>query len=230
MAGMTPAHVIWDWNGTLLDDAWLVVEATNHAFRSCAGPLVGLEQYRSAFRRPIRDCYATLLGRPLPEAEFAELDRLFHDHYRRELGRAGLPADAYAALDLVLDKGWSQSMLSMWFHDELRSFVDRIGLAGRFVSVAGNPDRIGGARKAPALRRHLESLGRPASRCVVIGDVVDDAAAARAVGAHCVLYSGGYSDAAGLRATGLVVTDTLVAAVESAAGVLTDAALRPVED
>jgi phosphoglycolate phosphatase-like HAD superfamily hydrolase len=208
--------VIWDWNGTLLDDAWLVVEATNHAFRHCSGPAVSLAAYRAAFRRPVRDCYADLLGRPLSEPDFAELDRLFHQHYRAELHRAALAADARAALDLVRANGWGQSLLSMWFHAELCRSVDAMGLTASFVSVAGNPDPDGGARKAPALDAHIRSLGLPASRCVVIGDVVDDALAARAVGARCVLYAGGYSDEPCLRDTGLPVAGTLVAAIEAA--------------
>src|SRR5437762_14038681 len=40
---------------------------------------------------------------------------------------------------------------------------------------------------------------------VLIGDSVDDAHAADAVGAGCVLYSGGFTDSERLRATGKLV-------------------------
>jgi beta-phosphoglucomutase-like phosphatase (HAD superfamily) len=48
------SHVIWDWNGTLLDDVGAVVEATTVAFRQ-AGIDVAVtgETYRRSFTRPI---------------------------------------------------------------------------------------------------------------------------------------------------------------------------------
>ena len=52
---------------------------------------------------------------------------------------------------------------------------------------------------------------------VLIGDTVDDALAAQAVGARCVLYSGGFTEARQLRATGAPVVDTLTEAVALAA-------------
>ena len=49
---------------------------------------------------------------------------------------------------------------------------------------------VGGGSKTP----HLAELGLTGPDCVLIGDSVDDAHAADAVGAGCVLYSGGFTD------------------------------------
>jgi hypothetical protein len=49
---------------------------------------------------------------------------------------------------------------------------------------------------------------------VLIGDLVDDAHAAGAVCAGCVLYSGGFTDSQRLRATGKLVARSLCEAVE----------------
>ena len=61
---------------------------------------------------------------------------------------------------------------------------------------------------------HLAELGLTGPDCVLIGDSVDDAHAADAVGAGCVLYSGGFTDCERLRATGKLVARSLSAAVE----------------
>jgi phosphoglycolate phosphatase-like HAD superfamily hydrolase len=51
---------------------------------------------------------------------------------------------------------------------------------------------------------------------VLIGDSLDDAAAADAVGGQAVLYTGGFTAPARLRASGRRVADSLVEAVSIA--------------
>ena len=63
---------------------------------------------------------------------------------------------------------------------------------------------------------HLAALGLDGADCVLVGDSVDDAEAAEAVGAGCVLYSGGFTDIDRLRATGRPVAHTLTEAVRLA--------------
>jgi phosphoglycolate phosphatase-like HAD superfamily hydrolase len=208
------AHLVWDWNGTLLDDLALVVAATNASLASVGGPSVTAEEHRRDFRRPVWAYYEYVLGRPLAEGEFARLDQVFHDAYRQGLASATLAADARDAM-----AAWTgtQSLLSMWFHHELVPLVTRHGLHTQLLRVDGLRDRLGGGSKAPHLRAHLDALGLKGSDCVLIGDSIDDAHAAQEVGAAIVLYAGGFTDAERLRATGLPVAHTLLEAVALAA-------------
>lgn len=203
-------HLVWDWNGTLLDDFELTVAATNAAFAAGGGPQVTGEQHRRLFRRPIHGYYAELLGRPIDDAEFARLDRAFHTEYQRLLHTCRLADGALAAVS-----GWagSQSLLSMWFHDQLVPFVTGVGLAGYFARIDGLRAAVGGGTKTEHLVRHLAALGMAGGDCVLIGDTLDDAAAAAAVGARCVLVAGGFTDADRLAGSGLPVADSLPAAV-----------------
>ncbi|HLV59014.1 MAG TPA: HAD hydrolase-like protein [Natronosporangium sp.] len=212
---MARRHLVWDWNGTLLADLPVVVAATNVALASAGGGPVTVPEHRRHFRRPIVDYYAQVLGRPVDEAEFARLDKLFHDAYQAMLPGCRLTADAREA---VAAWGAPQSLLSMWHHADLVPTVDRFGLTGHFVRVDGLRVRLGGgvAHKAPYLSRHLAAQRLEPATVVVIGDTVDDAHAAAAVGARCVLYSGGFTDPAQLRATGVPVVDTLLEAVDLA--------------
>ncbi|GAB3952355.1 HAD family hydrolase [Micromonospora vulcania] len=215
---MTPAHphLVWDWNGTLLNDLSLIVAAYNVAFASSGGPTVTSDEHRVRFRRPIAEYYADVLGQAVDDEEFGRLSRIFHDAYRDGLTTCELAADARTAM-----ASWpgSQSLLSMWFHEELVPTVHARGLTGHFlrvdgfVPVDGMRATVGGDSKAESLRRHLAELGVAGSSAVLIGDTVDDADAALAVGARAVLYSGGHSDPAVLRASGHPVADTLTEAV-----------------
>lgn len=207
---MTREHLVWDWNGTLLDDLSLVVSSTNVAFASVDGPIVTADEHRRDFRRPVIDYYIGVLGRPVDEAEFARLDKVFHDSYRVGLATCGLTADAWAAM-----RAWAgtQSLLSMWFHDELVPTIETYGLTPMFRRVDGLRGTVGGDLKAGHLARHLAELGVAGESVVLIGDSVDDAHAAASVGAACVLYTGGFTDPDRLRAVGVPVAETLTEAV-----------------
>ncbi|MFJ6195865.1 HAD family hydrolase [Micromonospora sp. NPDC092111] len=203
-------HLVWDWNGTLLDDLDLVVRATNVAFASVGGTPVTADEHRVRFRRPIVDYYAEMLGRAVDAEAFGALERVFHDAYRAGLTTCALAADATTAI-----AAWpgSQSLLSMWFHDELVPTVHTYGLTPHFTRVDGLRATVGGGLKAQWLAKHLAELGLDGGQVVLIGDSLDDADAAVSVGARCVLYTGGLSDPVRLRTSGHPVADTLTGAV-----------------
>jgi phosphoglycolate phosphatase-like HAD superfamily hydrolase len=208
------AHLVWDWNGTLLDDLALVVAATNTSLATAGGRNITVEEHRRDFRRPIWGYYSDVLGWEISRDEFVALDHAFHLAYRDGLDACPLALDARTAL-----AAWSgsQSLLSMWFHHELVPLVTRYGLDGHLSRVDGLRDVTGGGAKAPHLVAHLARLGIAGEECVLIGDSVDDAEAATSVGARVVLYSGGITDEARLRATGHPVVATLTEAVRVAA-------------
>jgi phosphoglycolate phosphatase-like HAD superfamily hydrolase len=210
LVAVARTHLVWDWNGTLLDDLSLVVSSTNHAFAAVGGRAVDADEHRSRFRRPVAEFYAEILGRAVDEEEFGRLDRIFHDAYRLGLTDMTLAADAMTAI-----KSWpgSQSLLSMWFHSELVPAVETYGLTGVFTRVDGLRTEVGGHLKAGHLATHLDGLGVTGAEAVLIGDSLDDAAAADSVGAAVVLYTGGFTHPDRLRAAGRPVADTLVEAV-----------------
>ncbi|MFP4636050.1 MAG: HAD family hydrolase [Nitriliruptoraceae bacterium] len=212
-------HVVWDWNGTLLDDQPLVIEGLNAALAAVGQPPIDLATYQRLYTRPVQVFYERLLGRPISPGEWETIDARFHTGYHAALDRAELTDDAHVALDAVVRGGDSQSLLSMFPHDQLLPLVERFGLDARFVVVDGLRGDGGGV-KAPHLRRHLDrvaaALSDPADEVVVIGDALDDAAAAAQVGVACVLYDGGSHPRGELEQTGVPVVDSLSAAVLTA--------------
>lgn len=74
-------HLVWDWNGTLLDDIHAVVGATNTAFAEVGLAPITLEQYRATYCVPIPLFYQRLLGRIPDDAEWQRMDVVFHDAY-----------------------------------------------------------------------------------------------------------------------------------------------------
>ena len=216
------AHVIWDWNGTLMDDFGLLLAAANSTLVAHGGEPVDVHRYRSSFRRPVHLFYAELLERELSEQEWRRLDEHFHAHYSANVETADLSAGAAELLAAIASAGHTQSVLSMWFHRQLVPFVESRGVAQHFVRIDGRPADAPAGSKTPHLARHIAALDldpRELSGLVMIGDTVDDADAATDNGIPIVLYAGGEFDAERLAATGAPVAATLTQAAEMA-GVL----------
>ena len=216
-------HVVWDWNGTLFDDLEIVVASVNVSLRAIGAPPIDVETYRAVYQRPLHRFYENLLGRPVRPEEMASIDDDFHAAYHALLDQARLTVDARRAIELVAEGGGTQSVLSMWWHDQLVPAVRFFGLEDHMLAVDGH--RGGpGESKEKHLVGHVDQLTRlfpelvRREAVVVIGDVTDDADAARAAGVGCVLYDGGSQPRAVLAAMGVPVAATLVEAVEMAGG------------
>lgn len=212
---MTSKHVVWDWNGTLLDDLPVVVEAVNLSMGRLGMPPIDEDGYRDHFTRPVRAFYDSLFGRPISDEEWDQLNEGFHTEYFARVDGAALTVDTVVALDAAASLGWGQSLLSMSPQDWLEHVVSSKGVAERFLLIDGLSGATGGL-KAQHMEEHVQALDIHPERVVVIGDTPDDAVAARHVGANVVLYDGGSHHLPHLEGMGAPVAHSLVQAVEIA--------------
>ena len=204
-----PRHIVWDWNGTLLDDNHAVVAAVNRVCTAFDREQIDLDEWRTVFSRPLLQCYERLLRRELDEQDWASIDVLYHEAYRELLHTCGLAEGVPNALEQWRGTGRSQSLLSMWFHDELVELVTEMGLRELFARMDGLRAEVGGGSKAVHLEHHLGGIGIDAEDVVLIGDVVDDAHAAQHVGTDCILLTTGVMGREKLESTGFPVADSI---------------------
>jgi phosphoglycolate phosphatase-like HAD superfamily hydrolase len=211
-------HIVWDWNGTLLDDLAVVVAAVNDTLATVDRHPITIEEYGAHYTRPVLLFYERLLGRPVQKEEWLSFDLAFHDSYRRRVETATLATDARSAMAAAHQAGITQSLLSMYWHDELVPQVERFGLGEVLVRVDGLRGKPGD-RKQAYLDQHLRAVAADLSTPVdpaevlVIGDALDDAAAAEALGLNCVLYDGGAHPVDQLAAAGMPVATSLMEAI-----------------
>ncbi|MFJ4278723.1 HAD family hydrolase [Streptomyces massasporeus] len=213
MGMKTGAHIVWDWNGTLFHDIDAIIGATNAAFAELGLEPLTLEKYRELYCVPVPKFYERLMGRLPTEAEWEAMDDIFHRYYAEHRTACGLTVGAVELLAGWCSAGRSQSILSMYVHEELVPLVRGFGIEPHFIRVDGRTGPSGGS-KAEHMVRHLASLdGVAPERTVVIGDAADDAVAALHVGARAVLYTGGSHSRVSLESVGVPVVDTLEEAV-----------------
>ncbi|WP_017541098.1 MULTISPECIES: HAD family hydrolase [Nocardiopsis] len=208
-------HIVWDWNGTLLDDNHANLTALNRVCEPFGRAPVDLDYWRTVFRRPLLACYEDHLGRPLDEGEWAWLNTEYDRHYRAHLPGCGLAAGVPDVLVGWGAAGGSQSLLSMASHGHVVDLVAERGLSGHFTRVDGRKFDAADDSKAQHLVHHLGEQGIDPATVVLIGDIDDDARAAREAGAHALLVSSGMMSRERLEATGGPVVGSPVEAVRA---------------
>jgi phosphoglycolate phosphatase-like HAD superfamily hydrolase len=206
-------HVVWDWNGTILDDNDAVITAVNTVCTAFGRDAIDLAYWQSIYRRPLLDCYRELLGRDLSGEDWADIDRTYHHAYRELLPMTRLSPGIPDELRRWARRGGSQSLLSMWFHDELVPQVTEYGLADLFARIDGLRVDVGGHGKSAHLVEHLDALGLAREEVVLVGDVLDDAVAAEAAGVRCVLVTTGVMTRRALESSGVPVVDSIAEAL-----------------
>ncbi|MDR0432995.1 MAG: HAD family hydrolase [Bifidobacteriaceae bacterium] len=224
-------HVVWDWNGTLLDDVDLVVQCASAVAARFGVSDLDRDKWRAIARRPMRATYDHLAGRPLTTDEWRSVQHDWMELYAAGFERAGLAPGAIETLNTIRDRGWTQSVVSTTPVDLLTDQIAARGVDGFFVGVAGTHPSAGaggGRPKSAILRSHLAAIAVPAAKVVVIGDNPDDAAAAVHVGARTVLVATGDTSFSRLAATGHPVAPTLEAALTFPPLTNTDPATMPI--
>ncbi|PSK96417.1 phosphoglycolate phosphatase-like HAD superfamily hydrolase [Murinocardiopsis flavida] len=206
-------HIVWDWNGTLLDDNHANLAAVNRVCARFGREPIALDDWRAMFRRPLTACYEELLGRPFADGEWARVNEDYDRAYRELLPSCGLAEGALDVLGAWRDRGGSQSLLSMAGHEFLVPLIDERGLTPHFTRVDGRRYDTDTDSKADHLVDHLSAQGIDPATTVLIGDIDDDARAAEAAGAHAVLVATGLMGRERLTATGHPVADSAAEAV-----------------
>src|SRR5262245_32168867 len=111
-------HVIWDWNGTLLDDVDAVVKAMEEILSQHGLPSLTQVTYREIFCFPVVDYYRRL-GFDFTKVPFEVLSDHFMAGYRRHAPTLALHRGARDLLAALREDGMRQSVLSAAKEDHL---------------------------------------------------------------------------------------------------------------
>ena len=200
-------HIIWDWNGTLLDDAWLSVSVMNRLLAQRNLPTLTLETYRAVFAFPVRG-YCQALGFDFEQQSFEDLSIEFIAQYEARRHECALAPAAVAVLTRIAAAGIGQSILSAYRQDDLVNVIDHFGLAHFFERLIGLGD-IYAASKVELGRSRMRELGHAQAEVLLIGDTVHDFEVAQAIGAACMLVAGGHNSSVRLQSCGVPVVAAL---------------------
>lgn len=188
------AHLVFDWNGTLLDDLDLAVECVQELCELYGVPPIDRDGYRRAFRFPIAEFYKSI-GFDPAVIPLPELMALYLERFDARAGACPLRPGAAAFLVQARSAGLAVSVLSAAHHPTLIAAVARKDLDRMFDHVCGlgNDRADGKVAEAKALQARL---GVPPMEVLYVGDTTHDIEVAHTLGWRCMILTGGHQDAA----------------------------------
>lgn len=204
---MTPRAVIWDWNGTLLDDLKLCVQTINQLLARRNLPLVDTFFYREVFSFPVKDYYRRI-GFDFEQEEFEVPALEFTDLYNAGINHCRLHSSAKKTIRHFHDLQIRQFVLSAMQHDLLEKTLTSKGIRQFFEKVAGLDDHFA-VSKLEQGRRLLKEIDEDPREIFLIGDTIHDYEVATELGVGCILIADGHQSKERLQKTGVQVLDAL---------------------
>ena len=191
--------VIWDFNGTLIDDLDLVVRTVNTQLtKRDLSPLTA-EAYRDVFGFPVEDYYRRI-GVTFENESMADLSADFFADYAPALNDCPLHDGALDTLRQLQTRGLKQFVLSAMEEGMLRGMIRHLGIQDFFDGVYGLSHQEADSKvsRGSELLKDFDIEPRTA---LLIGDTDHDAEVGEELGASIALVALGHQSEARLRQT-----------------------------
>lgn len=201
-------HIIWDWNGTLFDDAWLCVDIINGMLARRNLPAITPEIYESIFAFPVIDYYRKA-GFDFSVEPFERLSDEFMGTYSRRMLECQLRQGARQVLESGREKGLTQSILSAMKQEHLDGALAHFGLRDCFTDVLGLEDHHA-AGKIEIAQQWIAGQANQRRHILLIGDTTHDHEVAEALGVDCWHIHSGHHAQERLAASGARLLGSLL--------------------
>lgn len=183
-------NIIWDWNGTLVDDASLFVDVMNQNLSNYGLEKINVEKYKNSFCFPIQK-YWKKLGFVFNDCEFNTINASFINQYKQRMFEPALKHRALFVLKKINKLTCRQFVLSASEHKILNQLVKFYKINNYFTDVCGvnNLNALGKEQLGKIL---MEKHFLIPSETVLIGDTEYDLRVANSLGCSCLLMSCGH--------------------------------------
>ena len=165
-------HIIWDWNGTIVNDTWLFVELMNRILNDRNLCLIDKEDYRNLFCFPLEKYYQSLgfdFKKEPYEVPSMEFVRLYDQNkYKPELFNG-----IEDILSLVQSLGHYNYLLSAQNQDSLIDLVQFYSLGHYFSSIRGT-DNFHARGKNGLAKKILKKISTSSNNIIFVGDTTMD--------------------------------------------------------
>lgn len=193
--------VLWDWNGTLLDDLEMNLEVMKELMTE--NGLLNVppkEFYLEHFGFPVGDFYE-LLGFDFSKIDYLKLADDYVEKYEEKFKATGLFENAEKTLNTLFENGVHQAVISATGQERLVPQVKRFEISKVFDAILGAENNLGKGKTAVA-KEWLQKSGADPKRTVFIGDTLHDLETANAIGCDCIFISRGHNSKERLLKTG----------------------------
>jgi phosphoglycolate phosphatase len=200
-------HVIWDWNGTLLDDLDVCIESMNSVLRKRNLNLINRDSYMKVFNFPVKDYYIKL-GFDFSKEPFETLSNDFTDQYENRCLTCKLQEQASEVLAKIHAEGITQSILTAAHQSYIEKCVTFYNIEKYFIRILGL-DNTHAHGKVDNGKKLISELPYNANEVVLIGDTEHDYEVSKEIGCDCILVASGHHSMDRLIAKNTLVVESI---------------------
>ena len=200
--------IIWDWNGTLIDDNGLCYEIANRMLKERnLPPVPSREDYRRIFRFPVKEYYYDM-GYTFETETYEDVADEFVLIYSEEYKYCSLQPDAKKVVRAIHEKGIPEILLSATGQKNLEIQTSFFQMKDEFEEVLGQVNDLASS-KAERARDLFRRKGICSEEVLFVGDTDHDAEIAQELGCRCVLLTRGHQLKEHLLECGVPLIDEL---------------------
>lgn len=198
-------HIIWDFNGTVLDDVDASVAAVNDMLRIRGLPETTKEKYVGSVSLPL-DRYYSGIG--IKNTDMSSLSEEFRRHCKKHDDLTHIFEDFYDAAEYAKSLGIKNILMSSLYIDYLYEETEKYKIREYFDDMIGMDDMLVGSKLENA-KKFIERSNATPDNILFIGDMINDAQIARTLGSHCILIPNGHNSKSRCLAQEVTVVESL---------------------
>ena len=160
--------ILFDWDGTLIDNA----EATFDAFRKALLDLSVPLDYETYVRIYSPNWYSMYEALGLPPERWTEADDLWLSHYSSDACR--LVPGVRAALEELARANYTLGIVTSGSRTRVLREIGRLGLKDIFRVVVCSDDVVNRKPHPEGLEKAMQQLAKRPESCCYVGDCPDD--------------------------------------------------------
>ena len=204
---MNYSHVLWDFNGTILDDIEAVISSEDVLLKRRNMPLIqGTKHYRDIFCFPIIEYYKKL-GHDFEKEDFDIIAHEWIEQYLIFSKSSKLNQGILEAFQKIKAKGIKQLILSATEKRILKKQVQELQIESYFDDILGI-NNIYASSKVEIAIEWFENENP--QKAILIGDTTHDFEVAEAIGIDCALVSSGHQSRERLIGCGVPVFENIM--------------------
>lgn len=195
--------IIWDWNGTLLNDVQMCINCMNQLLKERNLENLDLQSYRQVFTFPVQEYYQKI-GIDFDQDPFDIIGHKFMELYFKNIPECSLHHGAKSMLLNFKERKMNQYILSAMEQNALEESLKNFGISHIFKAVYGIDNHLASGKTQRALQM-IQKYQIIRENTVIIGDTVHDKEVGDLLGIQTVLLDIGHQSKSRLLNTGASV-------------------------
>ena len=194
----TKKHIIWDWNGTILNDIQYAVKTISSLLQEHDLDPITIDRYRELFCFPIKSYYDKL-GFTYEKVSFEQLCHHFVERFMANISSCSPFPEVLTVIQDLHQNGYTQSVLSATDQENLDIMIDHYNLNHYFTNVYGLSDKLA-ASKVERGKELMRISNIDPKQTIMIGDTLHDLEVGEGLGIDVALITHGHQSTDRLKA------------------------------